>query len=44
MNVQAIYNVSENDYTETEQSIMNWDEPTFVKQTLVAVKTLPMYI
>ena len=23
---------------------MNWDEPTFVKWTLVAVKTWPMYI
>ena len=28
-------NVSENDYTETEQSVMNWDETTFVKRTLV---------
>ena len=24
-------NISENDYTETEQSVMNWDETTFVK-------------
>ena len=28
-------NLSENDYTETEQSVMNWDETTFVKRTLV---------
>ena len=28
-------NVSENDYTETEQSVMNWDETTFVKRTLI---------
>ena len=52
VNVQAIYtckysttntNVSKNDYTEMEQSIMNWDETTFVKPTLVEVKPWPMY-
>ena len=42
MNVQAAYKytyISENDCSETEQNIMDWDEPTFVKRTLVAVKT-----
>ena len=36
VNVNTVYtthtNVSENDFTETEQSIMNWDETTLIRK------------